>query len=226
MRYVQFVNEGYYHVYNRGVDKRTIFVDRADYERFIKGLAEFRDPYHIPHVERGTLDEFLDTPIENPLVRIVAFSLMPNHYHLLLCQNQEGGISNFMHRLGTGYTKYFNKRYNRKGRFFQQSFCAIPVLSDDYLLHLTRYININPLDLHQPAWQEEGIRNPQAAWQFLNDFPWSSYMSYLGESRYRNLIDNKLPLSIVGSADKYRDFVQSWTLKDARRYLELKNLFR
>ena len=93
------------------------------------------------------------------LVEILVFTLMPNHFHLLLKQKQENGISKFMHKLGVGYSMYFNQKYERTGSLFQGTYKAIPVNNDSYFIHLPYYIHLNPLDLIEPKWKNGEIKN-------------------------------------------------------------------
>lgn len=149
----------YYHVYNRGVDKRVIFEDTADFDRFLQSLVEFNTPEPIgslyensfrkklllggstsklPQEEKGKESESSER-----LVEIVAYCLNPNHFHLLLTPVLDQGVEKFMQRLGTGYTMYFNNKYDRSGALFQGKFKAIHIDSNAYLLHVSAYINLN-----------------------------------------------------------------------------------
>jgi putative transposase len=127
MRKIKFQNEYYYHIYNRGVDKREIFLDDKDYIRFITSMREFNQAkpigslYRLNQLRRGTAS--LRFAVANrreavPLVEIICYCLNPNHYHFILKQNTEKGISEFIKRLATGHTTYFNLKYNRSGSLF------------------------------------------------------------------------------------------------------------
>jgi REP element-mobilizing transposase RayT len=150
MRKVIFANEEIYHIYNRGTDKRVIFEDEYDFQRFLQSLQEFNTLEPIGSIyensfvkkqEHAQLGNSVSKSEE--LVEIIAYCLNPNHYHLLLKQISDGGISKFMHRLGLGYTKYFNTKHERSGALFQGKFKAIHVNSNEYLLHLSVYVNLN-----------------------------------------------------------------------------------
>lgn len=145
MRNVLFSEGEYYHLFNRGVDHRNIIIDPYDLERFIKSLDEFNVESPIGSIYEHS---FLSPEVKRkrkgkPLVRFACFCINPNHYHFLIEQLVEHGISKFMHRLSTGYTKYFNQKYNRSGVLFQGRFKAILVDSNEYLLRLSAYINLN-----------------------------------------------------------------------------------
>lgn len=128
-----------YHCYNRGVDKRTIFEDQQDYVYFLKLLRCFNTS-----VVRGNvrLLEHKD-PIKPP-VTILSYSILPNHYHLLLrCNDVEGGLSKYMQRVGGGYTMYFNQKYERNGALFQGKFKSVLIDSDQYLKNILAYVSLN-----------------------------------------------------------------------------------
>lgn len=221
MRRVQFADGECYHIYNRGVEKRNIFGARGDYERFLYVLFACND--HRPLVNtyrafRGLVsigtegDERRD-----PYVDILCFGLMPNHFHLLLRQRCAGGVSAFLQKFGTAYTMYFNTKYERDGALFQGSYKAIHVPCDEYLLPLSRYIHLNPLDLVQPAWRERGIRDPKNIHLFLVEYPWSSYADYVGEVRYPFLVDTTLLRGIFPAPGEYAAYVEDWRGKEFRK---------
>lgn len=145
MRKVIFAPGEFYHIYNRGVDKRIIILDKYDQRRFNVSLSEFNSLELTKSISRKFYqNEFSINDTEKiPLVDIVCYAIMPNHFHLLLKENVEKGIQQYMHRLGTGYTNYFNEKYHRSGSLFQGPFKAIHIPSNSYLLHLSGYINYN-----------------------------------------------------------------------------------
>jgi len=162
LRTTQFQNEYYYHIYNRGVDKRKVFLDKQDYSRFLISTQEFNQDQPIGGLSRilkdPVLREGLDPKIN--LVNIIAYCLNPNHFHLLLKQNTESGISNFMHKIQMGYTNYFNNKYQRSGVLWQGKYKAKEVKSTYGLIKLSVYVNCNA-EIHNIAKKEE--------------WPWSSY---------------------------------------------------
>ena len=147
-----------YHIFNRGVEKRNVFLTDGDRWRFLQGLYLFNDEststnllYRLEQekgkMHFGTLRDYMaEKGVERkPLVRIMADCLRQNHFHLLLEEIQENGISRFMQKLGTGYTKYFNKKYERVGPLFQGPFKAVAIKKDTQLHYILAYINvINP----------------------------------------------------------------------------------
>lgn len=118
---------------------------------------------------------------KKPLVRIMADCLMPNHFHLILEELEEGGTSLFMQRLGVGYTKYFNKKYDRVGSLFQGPFKSVAIENDLQLKYLLIYINIlNPGQLIEPNSKKDGIKNVNAILKFAKEYLWSTNREYLG----------------------------------------------
>ncbi len=161
-----YIEGGYYHLYNRGVEKRKIFLDDSDYKVFLYFLKKYlRSPEKkdlFPFKKRKTLVD---------QVELLAFCLMPNHFHLLVKQKVIKGISNLMNRIGTNYGMYFNKRYQRVGSLFQGVYKAVLVEDDEQLLHLSRYIHLNPL-----TGKSKDFRK-------LVSYSYSSYGDYLGKRK-------------------------------------------
>lgn len=179
MRKYQLANEEYYHVYNRGTDKRKVFLDSADYVRFLLStelmnfeqdglMIRWRD-YQTTNPS-ADLDAFLRSNLRkgSPLVKICCYSLLPNHFHFILQQNIDKGIEKFMQRLGTGYTMYFNKKNNRTGVLFQGKFNAVQIKATHHLLYLSAYVNMN-CEVH-------GIGRSEA-------YRWSSFPEYIGKRK-------------------------------------------
>ncbi|MEI6528476.1 MAG: transposase, partial [bacterium] len=150
MRSIKFAPGEYYHIYNRGVDKREILLDSLDYERFMLLLAATnnKEVFHISNIKKSLKENYagLKTCLEfrnDTLVDIGAWCLMPNHFHLLVKEKENGGIVKFMQRLQTGYTMYFNKKNERSGSLFQGTFKAEHLAGDNYLKYLFSYIHLN-----------------------------------------------------------------------------------
>lgn len=137
--YKSFQNGGYYHIYNRGNNKDAIFLDNKDYSAF---LNRIKMVLGLPNVQNLSRIKIKSLP-ENS-ISILSFCLMPNHFHFLIKQNFSNSITNFMAKLCNSYAKYFNLKYQRIGNVWQDIFKAKPVTTDDYLLHLVKYIICNP----------------------------------------------------------------------------------
>lgn len=171
-----------YHIFNRGTEKRSIFLEKRDYERFIVNLIFFnskQEPFR--NVSRYNIEFASRKTPNDPLVKIHAFSLLPNHFHLMTEQLAENGISKFIHRIQMGYSHYFNKLYSRNGNLFQGAYKIVHVNNDAYRLYLPLYIHLNPLELldSERSWKEQGIKDKINAIKFLRDYPWSSLGEYL-----------------------------------------------
>jgi len=201
MRKFEFQTGEYYHIYNRGVDKREVFLDKWNYVRFLRSLREFNNNsiyeqrIYIKNKRKELSSEAseLSSYIEKlpKFVEIICYCLNPNHYHLLLKQLADEGIKMFMHKLGTGYTNYFNSKYNRSGSLFENRYKAIHIKSDSYLLWLSGYINGNA-EIHKIAKAENWI--------------WGSFKDYL-EERGGTLCRKEIILSQFKDVDEYRDLV-------------------
>lgn len=141
-----FAVDEFYHVYNRGVEKRTTFLDDRDYNRFLQTIEYYRlkeppakfSARNRPHLKQKIQNEEL-------FVETICFCLMPNHFHLILKQKDKNGVTEFMRKVLNSYTKYFNIRHKRVGPLFQGAFKAKHIENDEQLMHLSRYIHLNPL---------------------------------------------------------------------------------
>lgn len=143
MRQTVLENDAIYHVFNRGVDKRDVFTSKKDFERFYTSLQIFNcleSPGGFSHMNMRELNEFVYI---NELVDILTYCLNPNHFHLLLRQKVDGGISKFMERVSKGYTQYFNLKNERSGSLFEGPFKAVLVEEGDHLDYLATYVGRN-----------------------------------------------------------------------------------
>lgn len=216
MRKTQFTDGEYYHVFNRGVDKRKIFLLKQDYRHFLFHLTACNDERPLDNSARlyrglASLNVFLARwKSRKPYVSILCFCLLPNHFHLLLKQHGDTGVPQFMQKLSTAYTMYFNTKQKRVGSLFQGPYKAIHIKDEEYLTHLSRYIHLNPLDLKDPEWREQGVRSPLQARRFLQNYPWSSYQDYLEYNTHPYLLDTTLLREIIGPSERYARFIEEW----------------
>ena len=189
-RNFEFSEGEFYHVYSRGVDKRKIYLDDNDSERFCKLL-------YISNSEKGfelsvlSQDSFFSIDRGLQLVDICAYCLMPNHFHLILRQKCERGISLFMKKLLTGYAMYFNARNERGGALFQGKFKAKHISTDEYLRHVPLYVHMNSVDLIETKSKENGITYLKKTEEFMIRYPYSSFPDFAGVDRDKANIINK-----------------------------------
>lgn len=193
-RITPFVNQNYYHIYNRGIEKRNIFSNDKDYQRFLQTLHYYQFTGPKPPFSRKNLLIYRKTDFSrNPkLVEIICYCLMPNHFHLLLRQIQEGGIQKFIQQALNSYTKYFNTKHDRIGPLLQGAFKAISIETDEQLMHVSRYIHLNPF-----------VSN---LIQDLKSYPYSSYSDYLDLTSY-SLCHKEPVLALFKNPNKYKEFV-------------------
>jgi putative transposase len=172
----------YYHLYSRGVNKMLIFNARRDYERFqrLLYLANDEKPLHYCDLKPSQIYTIAQ---EKPLVSIGCYCLMPNHFHILIKEIAENGITRFMRRLLTAYSMYFNTKYERAGALFESRYKASHVSRDEYLKYLFSYISLNPVKKIEKKWKLEGIRNLVEAKKYLNRYSFSSYRDHIGFKR-------------------------------------------
>ena len=185
MRKELFVANEYYHIYNRGVDKRKIFLDERDRIRFIHTFYILNNFLEIPpHFDFINLEpkELLQTRKE-PFITIAAGCLMTTHFHFLLSPTRDENISKFFHKMGVSYTKYFNKRRERSGSLFESTFKARCVNTHEYAAYLSQYIHLNPLDLFRAS-------NEKELWQKVKEYQWSTLPDYLGKKSKLSILLN------------------------------------
>ncbi len=176
--------EQYYHVYARGNSKGKVFLDTQDYEQFIHLLKRYlsaqeaRDPYGISY------------PNFYNKLELIAFCLMPNHFHMLVYQHQQAAMPNFMRSLLTSYSRYFNKKYQRSGSLFESRYKASRISDEAYLEHISRYIHLNPRQ-----WRSH---------------EYSSLKYYLQQNE-ETWIRPKRSLELFASTEQYLHFIEDYS---------------
>lgn len=208
-----YIEEGYYHIYNRGVEKRKIYLDLQDYAVFLSYLKEYLTPKdekalserlsdtNISYKEKDSILKLLRRNNFHGEIFLMAYCLMPNHFHLMIKQTSALSIDKFMNSLALRYAICFNRKYKRTGKLFQDVYKAVPVETDEQLLHLSKYIHQNPLNKNKPMKQNN-----------LSDFlsqP-SSYPEYLGQ-RNTTWVITKVVLSYFSKTNpklSYKSFVE------------------
>lgn len=230
-----------YHVINRGVERRNIFTCDSDYYRFIHDLYEFNDEdspvRDYRYILSGTVPDKIDIadissykrrmkhePKKRKLiVEILAFCLMPNHFHLLLRQVRDGGIPLFMRKLG-GYVVYFNKRYERVGSLFQNRYKAVEITDDRQLTTIFSYIHTNPIELVEHTWKTSGVKNFTNAKRQLHEWRWSSYLDYIGRKNFPSVINRNLFTELFGGPKGCEHAVRDWVKYKAQQYEDWKDI--
>jgi putative transposase len=227
-RPISFAPEEYYHLYGRGGQKRTIFYDDQDHHRFLFLILFLQSDFinskednlsrrasqFVRHLVRHPMSnitpEEVSKIVKKRSVELTSFCFMPNHFHLIIKELAEGGISRYMQRVLNAYTKYFNAKYKTSGHLFQGPFQAVHVASNDQLLHLSAYIHRNPRGL-------KGWRDKEA------DYQWSSYQDYIGHNRWGELLTQEIVLDQFTTQQEYDKFLRSSSAKtdqlDEEHYL-------
>jgi len=224
-----FQNGEIYHIIQRGIEDKPIFMDENDYFRGIFSLYEFNNAKPIEirqrRAERKRIKELIINGGSSPvslieieeaermrrdlLVEILAFCLMPNHIHLILKQIKDNGISDFMRKMGA-YVTYFNLKYKRKGHLFQDKFKEVHIEDDEQLKTAFVYIHTNPVSLVEPGWKEKGIKDLEETRNFIENYKWSSYADYVGGKNFPSLTSRDFLLEVMEGAGGCQRFVNSW----------------
>ena len=182
----------WYHCYNRGIDKRNVFDSEWDCKRFLQTLylSNGEDTPNRKNFDHYTHEKIFSVDRGEPIVAIGAYCLMPNHFHLLLQEIVEGGISRFMHRLGTSYTMYFNEKNQRVGNLFYKPFRSRHVGTDKYFRHIPQYVHLNAAEIFDRQWQKGSKLTLRVIEDRLKKYPYSSFPDYYGASRVeRRILD-------------------------------------
>ncbi len=212
-----------YHVLNRGVDKRTIFLDDQDNARFVHDLFEFNSPLPAQNTSRhrilekpSMIDIVSRSYKDDRLVELHGWTLMENHYHLLLSERVDGGLVQFIKKLNIGYAKYFNERYKRSGTLFQGCTKKIHIQMDAHFLYILHYIHLNPLDLNQEtaSWRSGTLLNTQYALNQLMSYRWSSFLDYTGNRNFPSILTTSFFNEVFGGnyAQDLLKFVHSMNI--------------
>ncbi len=212
--------EEWYHCYNRGVEKRITFHDNTDYRRFqlLLFCSNTSESFMLSNVHRSQLDTlYTRTPseIDHSLVEIGAYSLMPNHFHVVLKELTEGGRAKFMQKLITAYSMYFNTRHRHNGPIFSGTYKAKHIDAESYLRQVCAYVILNPADLGYPGWKERGsVINLHKIERFVAQYPWGSGRDQLAKKvREEHAIIGASISNIFGKQKDWRRIVH-----DAQRY--------
>ena len=205
MRLIRVAPGEHYHIFNRAVNKQVIFHDTNDYFRFLFLILYFQSPSIFQQLGRK-VKEFvqsraLDMIEENEIIKkrrleLVAFCIMPNHFHLIVKELEEGGITAYMQRVLTAYSKYYNTKYKKSGHVFQGPYQVVHIADDRQLLHLSAYIHRNPREIVKWFRRED-------------QYQWSSYQDFIGENRWGNLIMFDIVVGQFKNKTEYKNFVKT-----------------
>lgn len=212
MRNIPIIAGNYYHIFNRGNNKQFIFKESNDFIRFLFLILYFQSSVSISHISRlvstyhnnnifNVDDEVMKNIIDNRYIELVGFVLMPNHFHLIVLESKEGGISKYMQRVLNSYTKYFNTKYEQTGHLFQGPYKAVHIGDDNQLSYLSAYQHRNPRELKK--WKNREV-----------EYPWSSYQDYAKENRWGKLLLSNIITDKFDSGEEYREFVQNCGAKE------------
>ncbi len=192
-RKTQLTEGEYYHIYSRGVEKRKIFLNIKDYDRFMALLyitnqdVSFRMDNFLRN-KQNDLSIIFTEKREKTLVSILGYCLMPNHFHLILHEHTEGGLSKFMKKLLTAYSMYFNTKYERSGSLFTHPFKSEHIGNESQFMYIFSYVHLNPLSIIDKKWKENGIKNKKEAEKFTREYRFSSYQDFLVGDRLESAI--------------------------------------
>lgn len=211
-----YVKNSYYHIYNRGVEKRIIFQDKQDYSVFL-GFLKYslsKPPKKEKIIKTFTLQglPFKGVPRMpmnfNTKIELIAYCLMPNHFHLLIKQTEKTAITSFITSITTRYSMYFNKKYERVGSLFQGPYKAVMIKDENQLLHLSRYIHLNPSKYGKSLIQ---AYSSYADYLRLRDSKWVKPNIVLAFFNQQTSPEFK-------KINNYKDFVENYK-KDSKKIL-------
>lgn len=219
-RKFRFAPDSYYHICNRSNNEQPLFLDEKDYARFLFSALFYQAPvpfnnlgrqssYFVKHLMFNISSDTLEKVISTRKVELNIFTIMPNHFHLLLQEKTRKGISLYLQRLQNSYAKYFNTKYKKRGHLFQGTFRAVPVETDEQLLYLSAYIHRNPRKIKE--WKDSEVK-----------YPWSSYQDLVKKNRWGELLRPDIILNQFSSTNAYCKFVETST---AKLKLGEKNIF-
>jgi len=218
MRKTPIAKGEYYHIFNRGNNKQAIFLDKRDKIRFLFLIIYFQSYIFFENLGRQVsyfiknetfnIDEDLKKKLlNNRNIKLINFAFMPNHFHLILYEFKEGGISKYMQRVLCAYTKYFNTKYKKSGHLFQGPYKAVIIKDNSQLLYLSTYIHRNPREL--PEWKNRE-----------HMYPWSSYQDYLKNNRWGKLLKQDIILQQFSDKEEYYNFTRSSPAKELIKNLD------
>lgn len=220
MRKIKIIPGEYYHIYNRGNNKQPIFLDEKDWVRFLFLIIYFQSPLIFQNIGRQVTyfveHRVFNIPVPEKIINdrgieLISFTLMPNHFHILVRELKQNGSSNYMQRVLNSYTKYFNTKYKKSGHVFQGPFQYIHIKNDNQLLYLSAYIHRNPREINE--WINKEYT-----------FPYSSYQDYINKNRWGDFLKTDIITNQFSSGEKYKSFVETSGAKESPKIIDEKLL--
>jgi len=220
MRKEIFTPGEYYHIYSRVLFNSPEFKDIKNATRLFQSfiLANSTKSSEAFQYLKNNKDALLEKAIEiaregKKLVDILCYAIMPDHYHLLLCEKEEKGISKFIHKCNISIAKYINIKNDRRGPLFESRFKSKHINTNEYLLHLSVYIHLNPLDfLMGRQWRENKLKNWPIAKKKLLDYPWSSLKTFLNDNYNDQVVsNNEIIIQQFTGKNEYELFLRDWS---------------
>lgn len=210
MRILRIAPGEHYHIFNRAINKQTIFHNFNDYVRFLFLIIYIQSPVKVLHISRIVKDlekyctgqsralatGYEEKIIKKRVVELVSFCIMPNHFHLMVKELEEGGMADYMQRVLTAYSKYYNTKYEKSGHVFQGPYRAVHVEDNEQLLHLSAYIHRNPRELSEWFRKED-------------KYPWSSYKDCIEKNRWGELLRPDILMGEFKDRKDYDKFVKT-----------------
>lgn len=208
----------YYHILGRGNNKENIFLEDRDYIRFIFLILYFQSSISFENISRMVnmyvkqgkfiiKPDIVDEILKKRFVDLVGFALMPNHYHLIVYERKDRGISQYIQRVLNSSAKYFNLKYERVGHLFQGPYKYVHIEDNDQLLHLSAYLHLNPKELRK--WHGQEI-----------EYPWSSFQDYALKNRWGKLLTTGIIMNQFDDGKEYKKFVLNSGVKDLLDVIE------
>jgi putative transposase len=206
LRKQTFAPDEYYHLYNRGTEKRIIFKDTKDYQHFLFLIYICNTTKNI---RLRDIHENFDR--KETIIDIGAYCLMPNHFHILVREKTDGGISKYMLKLMTSYSMYFNKKYERTGKLYEGVFKSTHASKDNYLKYLYSYIHLNPAKLVNKNWKEN--KNTSNLLKYVFDYPYSSLKEYK-EQKFKTINPSEFPVYFKDPIDHKKELFEWLSFTD------------
>ncbi|MDP3785408.1 MAG: transposase [bacterium] len=216
MRNVSIAPGEHYHIFNRGNNKQSLFLDKRDWARFLFLIIHLQSPAVFQNISRqvsgfvknrafNISEDDIEEIMRGKYVELVNFAMMPNHFHLTAREFKEGGMAQYMQRVLCAYTKYFNAKYQKSGHLFQGPYKAVHIEDNEQLLYLSAYIHRNPRELSE--WKNK---------EYI--YPWSSCQDYVNENRWGKLLAQNIILEQFADKKEYENFLKSSPAKTLKEY--------